>query len=151
MSSKRLGAVLAVVVVLVASDGRRPAVLIGGGQTDPNLAALVQTLRQRGKADVVEVYMGPNGLYPAVSWDMDADALHVEGVPLHVDSAFLRYDVFSWINEQNPTARANNQQRAANLHNTLQGWLWAHADSVRLVRRVGWLGLRSRASSPCVN
>ena len=69
-----------------------PVVMVGGGSTDPNLSALVAQLRKRGNSKVVTVMMGPNSVYPDITWDMDSDKLTLDGMPIKPDAAFLRYD-----------------------------------------------------------
>jgi len=122
---------LAVLCFAACAGARRPVVMIGGGSTDPNLDALVRQLQARGNADVLTVFMGPNSVYPDLAWNMDTDVLTLRSTPIAPDAAFLRYDVFSWIDEKDPTKRAFNSQRAGNLHTMLEGWLQAHHSSCR--------------------
>ena len=105
--------------------------MIGGGSTDPNLAAVVAQLRKRGNSKVLSIFMGPHSVYPNLAWDMDTDLLTLDGMPISPDAAFIRYDVFSWIDEKDQRVRQFNQQRAGNLHTMLEGWLQAHRSKCR--------------------
>lgn len=129
-SAARWSAIFALYYAGIVS-ALQPVVMVGGGSTDPNLSALVAQLRKRGNSKVITVMMGPNSVYPDMEWDMDSDKLTLDGAVIKPDAAFLRYDVFSWINEQNPTTKAFNQMRAGNLHTMLEGWLQAHHASCR--------------------
>lgn len=108
------------------------AILIGGGSTDGSILSLLRRARERG-LPVIELLVGP-GLNPALTWDMQADTLTLDGEEIRPAAGFLRYDVFTAMADPRPAVSF----RASAWHTTALGWMLAH-DDVRVVNR-GYAG-----------
>ncbi|MDB4950146.1 MAG: hypothetical protein JWM27_2795 [Gemmatimonadetes bacterium] len=109
------------------SEGVLP-LLVAGGDADANLHSLVRRMGERGCA-VRVVQVGARS-DPAVTWDLQADELVVDGRTVRAAGAFVRYDVFTHLADP----RAATAYRASAWYAALVGWLWAHPE-VRLLNR----------------
>jgi glutathione synthase/RimK-type ligase-like ATP-grasp enzyme len=107
-------------------------VLIAGGETDPNIRSLLRRARER-ELPVLELLAGPDR-NPALTWDVQADTLVVDGREVRPSSGFMRYDVFHAMADRRPAVGF----RAQAWYTTLNGWLLAH-DEVRMMNR-GYAG-----------
>jgi hypothetical protein len=103
-------------------------VLVAGGDADPNLAALLYRLRER-ECPHRAVLVGAEG-NPALVWDVNGDALTVDGEPVRARGAFVRYDVFTHMADP----RQATAYRASAWHAAVMGWLWGH-EEVRVLNR----------------
>jgi glutathione synthase/RimK-type ligase-like ATP-grasp enzyme len=103
-------------------------VLIAGGDADPNIHSILRRARERG-LPVLELLSGPERT-PALTWDVQADALRLDGREVRPAAGFMRYDVFHAMADK----RAAVSFRAQAWYTTLHGWLLAHGD-VRMVNR----------------
>lgn len=103
-------------------------VLIAGGESDPNLRSLLRRARER-ELSVLEILAGPERT-PALTWDVQADTLVVDGREVRPGAGFMRYDVFHGMVDR----RAAVGFRAQAWYTALHGWLLAH-DDVRLMNR----------------
>lgn len=103
-------------------------ILIAGGDRDPNLRALVETLRQRGE-DVFFLQVGAEH-HPWIEWDLTSDRLLVDGEEVRPRAAFLRQDVFTNLSDGRPESAF----RAAAWHTAVAGWVAAHEDVQSLNR-----------------
>jgi hypothetical protein len=112
-------------------DTSRP-LLVAGGETDPNLLSLLRRARER-ELPVLPVLAGPHTT-PALTWDVQADTLVLDGREVRPAAGFMRYDVFHAMADR----RAAVGFRAQAWHATLHGWLLAH-DDVRMMNR-GYAG-----------
>ncbi|HEX8691864.1 MAG TPA: hypothetical protein VF746_05565 [Longimicrobium sp.] len=126
-------------------DTRRP-LLVAGGETDPNLLSLLRRARERA-LPVLPVLAGPQTT-PALTWDVQADTLVLDGREVRPAAGFMRYDVFHAMADR----RAAVGFRAQAWHTALQGWLLAH-DDVRVMNR-GYAGQTNkpfmlRAAAAC--
>jgi hypothetical protein len=109
-----------------------PRILVAGGDSDPNLSALIRSLAARGIAHDA-LLVGAN-THPRVSWDLQTDLLHIDGVVQRPRALFARYDVFTGLAGQRPGAGF----RAAAWFTTITAWAHAHPD-VRLLNRASEL------------
>jgi glutathione synthase/RimK-type ligase-like ATP-grasp enzyme len=107
-------------------------VLVAGGASDPNVLSLLRRAHER-ELPVLELLAGPE-LTPALTWDVQADTLRVDGREIRPAAGFLRYDVFHAMADRRPAVSF----RAQAWYTTLQGWMLAH-DDVRMVNR-GYAG-----------
>jgi hypothetical protein len=107
-------------------------VLIAGGEADPNILSLLRRARER-ELPVLELLAGP-GRTPALTWDVQADTLRVDGRVLRPGAAFMRYDVFHAMADRRPAVGF----RAQAWYTALHGWMLSH-DDVRMVNR-GYAG-----------
>ncbi|HEU4882704.1 MAG TPA: hypothetical protein VFT45_10675 [Longimicrobium sp.] len=103
-------------------------VLIAGGESDPNLLSLLRRARER-EVPVLALLAGPERT-PALTWDVQADALRVDGREVRPGAGFMRYDVFHAMADK----RAAVGFRAQAWYTALHGWLLSH-DDVRMMNR----------------
>jgi glutathione synthase/RimK-type ligase-like ATP-grasp enzyme len=103
-------------------------VLVAGGESDPNIRSILRRARER-ELPVLELLAGP-GRTPALTWDVQADALSLDGREVRPGAGFMRYDVFHAMEDK----RAAVTFRAHAWYTALHGWLLAHED-VRMVNR----------------
>lgn len=103
-------------------------VLIAGGEADPNIRSILRRARER-ELPVLELLAGP-GRTPALTWDVQADTLALDGRAVRPGAGFMRYDVFHAMADK----RAAVGFRAQAWYTALHGWLLAH-DDVRMVNR----------------
>lgn len=108
--------------------GDRGPILVAGGDLDPNLRALVETLAARGE-DVFFLQVGAEH-HPWITWDLASDRLIVDGEEVRPRAAFLRHDVFTNLAD----GRRESAYRAAAWHTAVYGWVLAHED-VRMLNR----------------
>jgi hypothetical protein len=92
------------------------SVLIAGGDSDPNLAALVSAFTARGV--FFETLLAGSQTHPRVTWEFDQDALIINGVEKRPDAVFLRYDVFTSLADH----RQASAFRALAWFTTISGW-----------------------------
>jgi len=104
--------------------------LIAGGDADPNVASVVERMRQRG-IDGRELLVGAAN--PGLTWDFQSGTLRLNGVETAPAAVFLRYDVFSTLADDRPPVTF----RAQAWFQTLNGWLLAHPQVRTLNRDVG--------------
>jgi hypothetical protein len=103
------------------------AILVGGGDIDYSILSLLRRARER------ELLVGATG-NPALTWDVEADTLVLNGQEIRPGAGFLRYDVFSAMADPRPSVSF----RATAWHITAHGWMLAH-DEVRMLNR-GYTG-----------
>jgi hypothetical protein len=108
------------------------SILVAGGDTDPNLNALLRCLHDRGIAH--EALRVGATTHPRVTWDLQSDILCINGEELRPTAVFLRYDVFTSLAEQRPEPGF----RASAWYTTISGWTHAHPD-VRMLNRASAL------------
>jgi hypothetical protein len=107
-------------------------ILIGGGEIDHSILSLLRRARER-ELPVIELLVGATG-NPAITWDVEADTLVLNGEEIRPAAGFLRYDVFSAMADPRPSVSF----RASAWHTTVHGWMLAH-DDVRMLNR-GYAG-----------
>ena len=107
---------------------RGPQVLVAGGDTDPNLGALLACLESRGVEH--EALLVGADTHPRLTWDLDADELRIDGEERRPAALFIRSDVFTGLAARRPEPF----HRAAAWYTTLSGWAVAHPE-VRLLNR----------------
>jgi hypothetical protein len=113
--------------VRAPAPAARP-VLIAGGDADPNILSLLRRARERD-LPVLPLLTGPDRT-PAVTWNVQADTLLVDGREVRPGAGFMRYDVFQAMADPRPEVSF----RAQAWHTTLHGWMLAH-DEVRMMNR----------------
>ena len=100
----------------------RRSLLIVGGDTDPNITALL-TAAKRDGVSYQKLLVGKSS-HPSLTWDINAGKLILEGQPLECSSAFVRADVFTALRD----GQASSQYRAVAWHTAVTGWLAAHPE-----------------------
>jgi glutathione synthase/RimK-type ligase-like ATP-grasp enzyme len=111
--------------------------LVAGGDTDPNLAALLTCLQNRGlssEALLVGAYM-----HPRVTWDLDKDVLLINGEECRPRAVFIRNDVFTGLAARRPEPF----QRALAWYTTISGWAFSHPE-VRILNRASALNVTNK-------
>ncbi|MCA9719749.1 MAG: hypothetical protein KC468_34095 [Myxococcales bacterium] len=106
----------------------QPLILVAGGDADPNLAALLETLA-RASARVLPVLVGP-GRDAAIAWDLARDELWIDGERHAPRAAFVRHDVFAHLADGRPATAF----RARAWYTAITGWIAAHPE-VRFLNR----------------
>lgn len=96
-------------------------ILIAGGDADPNIRTLLTHLDARADVPHRAVLTGTD-THAALTWDLQADTLHVDGEALRPTAAFLRRDVFAQMKDDNPRLA----KRASIWHATIHGWVVSH-------------------------
>jgi glutathione synthase/RimK-type ligase-like ATP-grasp enzyme len=93
------------------------ALLLGGGEDDPNLHALAKAAAKAG-VEILDLRI-PSGQSPAFCWDPAQGAPRLGERELKPNAAFIRYDVFAGMNDPRPAVNS----RALAWYQTLMGWL----------------------------
>jgi hypothetical protein len=107
----------------MVSDARvRGSLLIVGGDADPNITALLSAADRAG-VSYQKLLVGKSS-NPSVAWDLDSDELFLDGESLRCDAAFVRHDVFTALQDGQPSS----QYRALAWHTAITGWLAAHPE-----------------------
>lgn len=105
-----------------------PQVLVAGGDTDPNLGALLACLQNRG-VEHEALLVGAN-THPRVTWEIEGDELRIDGEERRPAALYIRSDVFTGL----ASGRPEPFQRAAAWFTTVSGWAMSHPE-VRLFNR----------------
>lgn len=103
-------------------------ILIAGGDTDPHLRRVVERAERAG-LEHRPLLVG-RGSNPGLYWDLPGDRLYVDGEPLAPSAVFLRYDVFTSLEDGRP----QSAERARAWYVAVLGWALAHP-RVRLLNR----------------
>lgn len=93
------------------------ALLLAGGEDDPNLVALANAANKAG-IELLELRI-PSGESPAFSWNPMEDVARLFGRELKPSAAFIRYDVFAGMKDPRPEVNS----RALAWHQAFMGWL----------------------------
>jgi hypothetical protein len=93
------------------------ALLLAGGQEDPNLTVLAGAVR-RANVELLDLRL-PAGESPAFCWNPGDGAPRLLDNPLAATGAFIRYDVFGGMKDP----RREVSARAMGWFQTLMGWL----------------------------
>ncbi|MBZ5490510.1 MAG: hypothetical protein LAO76_06230 [Acidobacteriia bacterium] len=93
------------------------ALLLAGGEDDPNLDALANAAAKAG-VELLKLQM-PSGESPAFGWNPAAGAPRLSGRELKPSAAFIRYDVFAGMKDPRPAVNS----RALAWYQTFMGWL----------------------------
>ena len=120
-----------------AVSAQKQSLLVAGGDTDPNLAALIARLHHRGinsEALLVGAYM-----HPRVTWDLDKDLLLINGEERRPSAVFIRNDVFTGLAARRPEPF----QRALAWYTTISGWAFSHPE-VRILNRASGLNVTNK-------
>lgn len=105
--------------------------MIAGGAADPNIGWLAQHVVGAGLPHLV-IGAGVHSA-PCVVWDLGEDRLSVNGIDVSPTAMFLRYDVFTHLQDPRP----ERQKHAGNWYHTLLSWALAHDEARFLNRRYG--------------
>jgi len=100
----------------------RRSLLIVGGDADPNITALLAAADRRD-VSYQRLLVGRTS-HPSLSWDLSTGQLWLEGELLQCSAAFVRYDVFTALQDGQPSS----QYRALAWHTAVTGWLGAHPE-----------------------
>src|ERR1700743_3133817 len=95
------------------------ALLLAGGEDDPNLIALMKAAADAG-VETLELRISSNESL-AFSWDPATGTARVAGQELKPRGAFIRYDAFANMKDPRPAVNA----RALGWYQTFMGWLLA--------------------------
>ena len=114
-------------------------ILIAGGEADPQLRLLVARAAALGLPHRAVLHREGGGL--RLGWDLETDALTLDGEALAPTAAFVRQDVFRFLATKRPIDREDARAWKA----LLDGWLWAHP-AVRLLNR--GFAMRDAVSKP---
>lgn len=94
--------------------------LVCGGDSDPNLHCLLATLQRRRQPH--RALLAGATHHPTLEWDLTTNRLRLEGRAVAPSAIFLRYDVFTNLNDQQPSSA----YRANAWYTTLQAWQLAN-------------------------
>jgi hypothetical protein len=103
-------------------------ILVVGGDEDPNIAALIEALEQRGTAH--RPLLVGSSSHPRVTWEVESGDLFIDGERTAPKGMFIRHDVFSGFSDPRPDVGA----RAHGWYTALSGWALAR-EEVRLLNR----------------
>jgi glutathione synthase/RimK-type ligase-like ATP-grasp enzyme len=106
----------------------RRTILVAGGDSDPDLAALVATLDSNGQR--CETLFAGARTHPRVTWDFESDRLYLGGEERRPEALFIRHDVFTSMADKRPAPAF----RALAWYTTITGWAMAHPE-VRMFNR----------------
>lgn len=95
-------------------------ILLVGGEEDPNLLCLINTAKNLD-ADYLPLLVGAAST-PSISWDINNNRLVIDGKPIKPGAMFIRYDVFSAMQDN----RQDVASRATRWHTTLFGYAMAN-------------------------
>ena len=107
----------------------RRSLLIVGGDTDPNITALLSAA-ERGGVSYQKLLVGKSS-HPSLAWDLASGDLLLEGELLLCGAAFVRNDVFTALED----GQASSQYRAMAWYSAVTGWLGAHPEVFIFNRR----------------
>ena len=93
------------------------ALLLAGGEDDPNLVALATAAAKAG-VELLDSRI-PSGDSPAFCWDPAGGAPRLSGRELKPSAAFIRYDVFAGMKDPRPAVNS----RALSWYQAVMGWL----------------------------
>src|SRR5688572_27300209 len=114
---------------MVSDTPLRSSLLIVGGDADPNITALLAAAERRG-VSFQKLLVGKSS-HPALTWDLTTELLLLEGELLQCSAAFVRYDVFTVLQDGQPSS----EYRALAWHAAITGWLAAHHEIFIFNRR----------------
>lgn len=100
----------------------RRSLLIVGGDADPNITALLSAADRNG-VSYQKLLVGKNS-HPSLAWDLSTQELWLDGEPVQCDAAFVRYDVFTALQD----GSASSHYRAQAWHTAITGWLAANPE-----------------------
>jgi hypothetical protein len=107
----------------MVSDTRlRGSLLIVGGDADPNISALLSAADRR-RVSYQKLLVGKSS-NPSIAWDLASGELFIDSEPLRCEAAFVRYDIFTALQDRQPSS----QFRALAWHTAITGWLAAHPE-----------------------
>ena len=102
--------------------------LIVGGDADPQLRRMIQRAVARDLP--VQTILHGEGGRLLLEWDLESGALIADGKTIRPTGAFVRQDVFRFLQ----TNKQLDRDDARSWKVMLDGWLWSHPD-IRLFNR----------------
>ena len=102
--------------------------LIAGGEADPQLRRMIDRARVRELP--LKTLLHRDGGQLLLDWDVASGALRSEGEDIEVTGAFVRQDVFRFLQ----TKKQIDRDDARSWKILIDGWLWSHPD-IRLFNR----------------
>ncbi len=102
--------------------------LIAGGEADPQLRRMIDRARVRGLPFTPLLHRDGGQLL--LEWDVASGALHSDGARIEPTGAFVRQDVFRFLQTKNQLDRDD----ARSWKILIDGWLWSHPH-IRLFNR----------------
>jgi glutathione synthase/RimK-type ligase-like ATP-grasp enzyme len=100
--------------------GLKAPLLIVGGDSDPNITALLAAVG-RGGVTAFTLLFGKDS-HPALTWEIVSGRLSLDGEALGFDAAFVRHDVFTALQD----GSQSSQYRALAWYTAITGWLAAN-------------------------
>ncbi len=110
-------------------------VLVAGGDSDPNVTALISRLLARGIAHHT-VLVGASAS-PTVTWRIDRDELFLNGSRIEPAAVFARHDVFTTLNEGRPEPAF----RASAWYTAIMGWAYSRRTVATINRNMAFSAL----------
>jgi hypothetical protein len=102
--------------------------LIAGGDADPQLRRMIDRAQVRGLP--IKTLLHSDGGQLLLDWDVASGILRSDGERIDVTGAFVRQDVFRFLN----TKKQIDRDDARSWKILIDGWLWSHPD-IRLFNR----------------
>jgi len=102
--------------------------LIAGGEADPQLTRMIQRAKARGLP--MQTVLHGDGGRLLLEWELESGDLIVNGKAIQPTGAFLRQDVFRFLQ----TKKQMDRDDARSWKVMLDGWLWSRPD-IRLFNR----------------
>ena len=112
----------------MARSDRARAIAVAGGDADPNLESLGQQLERLG-IPFLPMLVGA-GSHPRFHWNLEKDELRFDGKRVAPAALFIRYDVFTNMND----GRHQSAARANAWFAAVDSWAAAHRE-VRMLNR----------------
>jgi glutathione synthase/RimK-type ligase-like ATP-grasp enzyme len=119
------------------------ALLLAGGENDPNLVAL-KNAANKAEVECVELRI-PSGESPAFCWNPEEGAPRLSGRELKPSAAFIRYDAFASMRDPRPEVNS----RALAWYQTVMGWLLSEPRIRIFNRDVSQIAMNKPASLVC--
>ena len=100
----------------------RRSLLIVGGDADPNITALLAAADRNG-VSYKKLLVGKTS-HPSLAWDLGTQELWLDDEPVQCGAAFVRYDVFTSMQDGSQASH----YRAQTWHTAITGWLASHPE-----------------------
>lgn len=119
------------------------ALLLAGGEDDPNLVALLKAAAKAG-VETLELRIS-SAESPAFSWNPATGVPRLSGQELKPGGAFIRYDAFASMKDPRPAVNS----RALGWYQTLMGWLLSQRGIRIFNREISQIASNKPASLFC--
>lgn len=111
-------------------------ILVFGGDKDFNTMRYLKRALQRGVQAVPLLY-GSSG-NPSFNYDINNNVLKIDGQEIDISGLFVRYNVFEFLDSNNP----NDRVKANNRHLAIQGWMQSNP-GIKVMNRAFYMGSRT--------